>query len=83
MCIVKLDLDSGSVDPSDPGKWLSYLREGNLFIQQDKLDPSRTNVYGKTYMLQNISANAFKAFHLHRVKNLSRCQLNGTSLQFT
>lgn len=38
------DLDMDSIDPSDPGKWLSYLREGNLYIQQDKLDPSRTNV---------------------------------------
>lgn len=38
------DLDQDSIDPSDPGKWLSYLREGNLYIQQDKLDPSRTNV---------------------------------------
>ncbi|ODM91068.1 Soluble calcium-activated nucleotidase 1 [Orchesella cincta] len=38
------DLDAESADPSDPGKWLSYLREGNLYIQQDKLDPSKTNI---------------------------------------
>lgn len=38
------DLDMDSLDPSNPGKWLSYLREGNLYIQQDKLDPSKTNV---------------------------------------
>lgn len=37
------DLDQDSAD--DPGvTWVSYLREGNLYLEQDKVNPYRSNV---------------------------------------
>ena len=39
------DLDKESESMTEHGKWDSYLKEGNLILQQSSDDPSRSNVF--------------------------------------